>query len=146
MGRACAVEPVDQRPIRCGVTDVETTQAAPVEVQTPVSAEDAIDFCIKQIRRAPNIIDERLKKYQALKQAFDFKFAQVADATEGTELAKKRAATLACVEERRDMDSAYRELQYAKERTRAYQKELSGLQTVNKSVANAYNTYGGRYS
>ena len=30
------------------------------EVQTPVSAEEAIAFCIIQVRRAPDIIRERL--------------------------------------------------------------------------------------
>lgn len=112
------------------------------EAQTPVSAEEAIDFCIRQIRRAPDIIRERLTIYHDAKQEYDLRMAEVADATEGTELAKKRAATLACVSERKAMDTAKEALEYARERARAYQKELSGLQTVNKSVTNAYNTAG----
>lgn len=112
------------------------------EAQTPVSAEEAIDFCIRQIRRAPDIIRERLAIYHDAKQEYDLRMAEVADATEGTELAKKRAATLACVNERKAMDTAKEALEYARERARAYQKELSGLQTVNKSVTNAYNTAG----
>lgn len=112
------------------------------EVATPVSAETAIDFCIQQIRRAPDIIKYRLEIYHDAKQAYDFKAAAVADATEGTELAKKRAAVLATVAERKAMDTAKEALEYARERARAYQKELSGLQSVNKSVTNSYNTAG----
>ncbi len=122
------------------MTDVETRGAS--EVQTPVTAEDAIDFCISQLRRAPDILKERLELYDELKHAYDLKFAEVGDATEGTELAKKRAATLACAEERRAMNAAHQAYQYAKARTRALEKELSGRQSVNKSVNTAYDTYG----
>ena len=127
------------------MTDVEISpDTQPTEVQTPVTAEDAIDFCIKQLRRAPDIIRGRLRTYNALKHALDIKMAQVADATEGTELAKKRAATLACIVERQAMDSAHEAYRYAQVRARALEKELSGLQSVNKSVTNAYNTSGWR--
>jgi hypothetical protein len=114
------------------------------EIETPVSAESAIDFCISQIRRAPDILRERLERFQDLKHLYDIKMAAVADATEGTELAKKRAAVLACVEERRDMDSAEAAYKYAQARTRAFEKELSGRQSVNKSVSTSYNTSGWR--
>jgi hypothetical protein len=127
------------------MTDVEVTSVAqPTEAQTPVTAEDAIDFCIRQLRRAPDIIKERFKAYNALKHALDIKMAQVADATEGTELAKKRAATIACISERQAMDSAHEAYKYAQARARALEKELSGLQSVNKSVTNSYNTSGWR--
>ena len=120
-----------------------TVAAHPAAAEvTPVSAESAIDFCIQQIRRAPDIIRERLAIFHDAKQAYDLKMAEVADATEGTEYAKKRAATRACVDERRAMDTAKEALEYARERARAYQKELSGLQSVNRSVSNAYNTAG----
>jgi hypothetical protein len=122
------------------MTDVQTTHEHS-EV-TPVTAETAIDFCIQQLRKAPHIIRERLATYNALKHAFDIKMAQVADATEGTELAKKRAATLACIAERQAMDSANEAYKYAQARARALEKELSGLQSVNKSVTNSYNTSG----
>lgn len=112
------------------------------EIATPVSAENAIDFCIQQIRRAPDILKARLEIFHDAKQAYDFKMAEVADATEGTQDAKKRAAVLACKEERKAMDTAKEALEYARERARAYQKELSGLQSVNKSVTNSYNTAG----
>jgi hypothetical protein len=125
------------------VTDVEVQQQG-AQVQTPVTAEDAIDFCIRQIRRAPDIIKDRLEKYQALKHALDIKMAQVADDTDGSEAAKKRAAILACVEEQKNANTAYEALQYAKVRARAYEKELSGLQSVNKSVDTAYRTSGWR--
>lgn len=126
------------------MTDVEVSRTRESEVETPVSAEDAIDFCIRQIRRAPDIIKERLELYQALKQAYDLKAAKVADGVDGSELAKKRAATLACVVEREEMDAAYTAYQYAKARTRALEKELSGRQSVNNSVKTAYNTSGWR--
>lgn len=126
------------------MSDLEVTQHHESEVQTPVSAEAAIDFCINQLKRAPGIITECLERYQALKQAYDFKAAKVADGVDGTEMAKKRAATLACVEEREAMDAAYTAYQYAKARTRALEKELSGRQSVNSSVKTAYNTSGWR--
>jgi hypothetical protein len=126
------------------VNDIEVSQAQSSEEQTPVTAEEAIDFCIRQLRRAPDIIRESLERYQALKHALDIKMAQVADATDGSELAKKRSATLACIAQRQAMDSAYEAYQYAKVRARAYEKELSGLQSVNKSVTNSYNTSGWR--
>ncbi len=123
-----------------GSLTVAAHPAAP-EV-TPVSAETAIDFCIQQIRRAPDIIKARQEIFHDAKQVYDLKMAEVADATEGTEYAKKRAATRACVVERQAMDTAKVALDYARERARAYQKELSGLQSVNKSVSNSYNTAG----
>lgn len=127
------------------MTDVEvSSHTRPTEVETPVSAEDAIDFCIRQLRRAPDIIKERFKAYNDLKHAFDIKAAQVADATEGTELAKRRAATLACIDQRNAMNSAHEAYKYAQARARALEKELSGLQSVNKSVTNSYNTSGWR--
>jgi uncharacterized coiled-coil DUF342 family protein len=122
------------------VTDV--VQHGAGEAETPVSAEQAIDFCIRQIRRAPDTIRQRLEIFHDAKQAYDLKMAEVADATEGTEYAKKRAAIRACVDERKAMDTAKEALEYARERARAYQKELSGLQSVNKSVTNSYNTAG----
>lgn len=125
------------------MTDVDTSPPAGREEETPVSAEARIDYCIRAIRQAPGVIRERLAVYQKAKHKYDLKMARVAGDTEGSENAKKRAATLACEPERNDMDAAYEALQYAKERARAYEKELSGLQTVNKSVTNAYNTYGG---
>ena len=109
---------------------------------TPIVAEEAIDFCIRQLRRAPDIIKERLEAYNDAKHVYDLKCAEVGDATEGTELAKKRAATLACVEERKAMNTAQEAYKYAQARARALEKELSGLQSVNKSVTNAYNTAG----
>jgi hypothetical protein len=112
------------------------------EVETPVSAEQAIDYCIRGLRKAPDVIRVRLAGYQELKHAYDVKMAQVANDTDGTELAKKRAATLACVQERKDMDAAYEAYMYAVARARALEKELSGLQSVNKSVTNSYNTSG----
>lgn len=124
------------------MTDVETTRAS--EAVTPVSAEAAMDFCIQQMRRAPDIIRERLKIYNELKHAYDLKVAEVGDATEGTELAKKRAATRACVAERQAMNSAQEAYKYAQARARALEKELSGLQSVTKSVTNSYNTSGWR--
>lgn len=122
------------------MTDV--VQQSQSEAVTPIVAEEAIDFCIRQMRRAPDIIKERLEAYNDAKHVYDLKCAEVADATEGTELAKKRAATLACVQERKDMNSAQEALKYAQARARALEKELSGLQSVNKSVTNAYNTAG----
>lgn len=112
------------------------------QTMNPVTAEQAIQDCIEQIKRAPRIIAERVQIYRTAKAAYDLKMAEVADDTEGTELAKKRAATRACVDERRAMDEAYRALQYAKERAKAFREELSGLQTINKSVGDAYNTAG----
>lgn len=127
------------------MSDVEiASRDQSTEVQTPVTAEDAIDFCIRQLRRAPDIIRERLKAYNDLKHAYDVAMATVADATEGTELAKKRAATLACIKQRQAMDSAHEAYKYAQARGRALEKELSGLQSVNKSVTNSYNTSGWR--
>lgn len=127
------------------MTDVDLNrQPSGSEVETPASAESAIDFCIQQLRRAPDILRERLEIYDDLKHVYDLKFAEVADATDGTELAKKRAATRACVEERKAMDTANQALQYAKARTRALEKELSGRQSVNKSVDTAYRTSGWR--
>lgn len=113
-----------------------------VEAETPVTAEARIDHCIRAIRQAPNVIRDRLSVYQKAKHEYDLKMARVAGDTEGSENARKRAATLACEVERTAMDDAYEALQYAKERARAFEKELSGLQTVNKSVTNAYNTAG----
>lgn len=124
------------------MTDLEVSRHQESEVETPVSAESAIDFCIRQLRRAPDILKERLEIYNELKHAYDLKFAEVADATEGSEYAKKRAATRACVEERKAKDTANEALQYAKARTRALEKELSGRQSVNKSVDTAYRTSG----
>lgn len=111
----------------------------------PVTAEQAIQDCIDQVKRAPRIIAERVMIHREAKAAYDLKMAEVADATEGTELAKKRAAVRACVVERRAMDEAYRALQYAKERAKAFREELSGLQTINKSVGDAYNNPGRRW-
>lgn len=126
------------------MTDVEVSPQQETEAETPVSAESAIDFCIRQLRRAPDILKERLEIYHDRKHEYDLKFAEIADATDGSELAKKRAATLACVEERKAMDTANEALQYAKARTRALEKELSGRQSVNKSVDTAYRTSGWR--
>lgn len=114
------------------------------QVHTPLSAEQRIDWVLEQIDKAPNVIADRLEDYQEKKHAFDLKWAKVADATEGTELAKKRAAQLACVEERKASDSAYKAYQYAKARARALEKELSGRQSVASSVKTAYNASGYR--
>ncbi len=122
------------------MSDVVSHRAA--EAVTPIDAEAAIDFCIRQLRRAPDIIKERLEAFNDAKHVYDLKCAEVADETDGTEMAKKRAATLACVQERKTMNSAQEAYKYAQARARALEKELSGLQSVNKSATNAYNTAG----
>lgn len=115
------------------------------QVDTPQNAEQKIAFCIEQIGRAPRIIEDRLAVYQSAKRELDQKMARVADETEGSEAAKKRAAVLACVDEQKARDTAYEALQYAKERFKAYREELSGLQTINKSVSDSYNGTGRRW-
>ena len=121
-----------------------TTDAVDPQVDNPMSAEQRIAFCIEQLERAPRIVEKALEEYQEAKHAFDLKWARVADEAEGTELAKKRAAQLACVAERKESDSKYKAYQYAKARTRALEKELSGRQSVANSVSNTYNNSGYR--
>lgn len=115
------------------------------QVDNPVSAEQRIQFCIDNIEKAPWVIKDRLKIYQAAKRTLDQKMARTAAATEGSDAAKRRAAILACAAEQQERDDAYEALQYAKERFKALREELSGLQTINKSVSDAYNTTGRRW-
>lgn len=115
------------------------------QVENPVSAEQRIQFCIDNIEKAPRVIKERLTAYQAAKRVLDQKMARTAAATEGSDAAKRRAAILACADEQQKRDDAYEALQYAKERFKALREELSGLQTINRSVSDAYNTAGRRW-
>ncbi|MGX6605602.1 hypothetical protein ACWKSP_26240 [Micromonosporaceae bacterium Da 78-11] len=115
------------------------------QVDNPPSAEQKIQFCIDNIEKAPRIIKDRLKAYQAAKRILDQKMARVGAVTEGSDAAKRRAAILACADEQQARDDAYEVLQYARERFKALREELSGLQTINKSVSDAYNSAGRRW-
>lgn len=120
----------------------ESDQGLDPQVDNPQTTEQRIQHCIQEIERAPRIIEQRLRAWQDAKLALDQARAKAEMNYDGSLAAKKNAGILATVDLQQTCNDAHALYQYARERAKALQAELSGRQTINRSVGSAYGNSG----
>ena len=108
----------------------------------PVSVEDAIRNCANRIAKGVAVVSNAYSQFLAADHEYDQAFARAYMAYDGASHAKKYAAELETVEERKARDLADAAYKYSDRQAKALEAELRAWQSVNKSVMGMYQAAG----
>ncbi|WP_298577436.1 hypothetical protein [uncultured Lawsonella sp.] len=109
---------------------------------TPVILEKKLRDTLNEIMRAPKICERALAEYRAAGRAYDEKYHTEKANFQGTIPDKESHAVLSSMAEREAMETAEVAYKYARDRKNAVELCLGGLQSISRSVQQAYNAIG----
>lgn len=112
----------------------------PLEPMTPVQVEQAIQWCNHHMARGTTVVRYFQKAWQKADRKHDETFAIAYMRHVGPQVEKRQAAMMAkeVIAAREARDDAKLIYDHALRTLRRLEKELSGLQSINKSVGAAY--------
>lgn len=116
------------------------------DVLNPAEVERSIQEISRRMHEGIKVISRLNDEYKAARRAHDKAKAMAYVAHDGPQLEKRQVAELAVVELREAMDDAKVKLDYARDLADTLSKELSALQSINRSVTQMYGAergYGG---
>lgn len=109
---------------------------------TPVVLEEKLRNTMNEVMRAPRICYQALREFQEADREFDKKYHEEKISFEGTIPDKESHAILASMAEREAKEVAEAAYKYARDRMNAVNLCLGGLQSISRSVQQAYSAIG----
>lgn len=109
---------------------------------SPVAVEDAIRTAATRIAKGVGVWKAALEESLAADREYDRAFAQAYMAHDAAAHEKRYAAELETHREREYRDTCHVAYKYADRQLKAIESELMALQTISKSIRQAYNAAG----
>lgn len=113
--------------------------AAPVN---PVDVENSIRDIVNEIALGVRTVSDALERYRAAERAYDLAFARAYMRHTGPAHERKYEAEIATEAERAARDVAEVAWRYAERVAKSQESELSGWQTIAKSIVAMYGAAG----
>lgn len=111
-------------------------------VYTPVMVEEQTRRLLNRITAAGKEFDEAVARYSMLKDDLETAKAEAVKSAEGTVMDREAHVSLATVKLRHDFAAATAQYLIAKNRLDVLKVQLSGLQSIGRSVQQAYGAVG----
>lgn len=109
---------------------------------SPVAVEDAIRTAATRIAKGVGVWKTALEAFLTADREYDRAFAQAYMVHEGAAHEKRYAAELGTNREREHRDTCEVAYKYADRQLKAIESELMAMQTISKSVRQAYSAAG----
>ena len=108
----------------------------------PAEIESIVRSSVNEINKGVRVVSNALEAYRRAEAEYDRAFAGAYMAHKGAAHERKYAAELATTTQRNQRDAAEVAWRYADRRMRAFESQLSGWQTISKSVTQMFSAGG----